>query len=33
LSHTPLSSLEVTKEHLDDPSWADGDIQMEYFSN
>jgi hypothetical protein len=33
LSHTPLNSLEDTEEHPDDPNRADGDIQMEYFSD
>jgi hypothetical protein len=33
LSHTPLNSVEDTREHPHDPDWADGDIQIEYFSD
>ena len=32
-SPTPLNSLEDIEEHPDDPNQADGDIQMEYFSD
>ena len=33
LSPTPLNSLEDTEQHPADPNRADGDIQMEYFSD